>query len=64
MEEGLVWRKSKRSNGQTTSTCVELACKPHIVGVRDSKNVEAGALWFAAGPFARFLQVLKADDTP
>ncbi|MFG1852160.1 DUF397 domain-containing protein [Actinomadura geliboluensis] len=32
------WRKSSYSGGSATSDCVELACSPQAVGVRDSKD--------------------------
>ena len=55
----VTWRKSTRSNG--SGNCVEVAELADAIGVRDSKNVEAGALVFRPEPWSAFLATVKAD---
>ncbi|MFD0203534.1 MULTISPECIES: DUF397 domain-containing protein [Saccharothrix] len=52
------WRKSSRSG--STSNCVELAATPRTRAVRDSKNVDGGALTFTTATFAGFLTEVKS----
>lgn len=56
------WRKSTRSGGQNEgqSDCVELAALPDTVGVRDSKNPEAGNLSLDPRRFSAMLTAVKA----
>jgi hypothetical protein len=60
MSDTWTWRKSSRSTG--TGECVEIA-RPDapIVGLRDSKNPQAGHLRVSGPAFAAFLDVIKAD---
>ena len=53
------WRKSSHSTGVQDETCVELARFPSAVGVRDSKNPEAGHLAMSREQFARLSRRLK-----
>lgn len=39
------WRKSSRS-GQGGESCVEMACAPGVIAVRDSKNPAGPVLTF------------------
>jgi hypothetical protein len=45
-----VWRKSSRSSGGG-SNCVEVACLPSRIAIRDSKNPEGGTLILTAAVF-------------
>ena len=51
---GAVWRKSSRSSGAVNDSCVEVAFVRDAVGVRDSKNAEAGHLVFGRAAWAAF----------
>ncbi|MET1076282.1 MAG: DUF397 domain-containing protein [Umezawaea sp.] len=51
-----VWRKSSRSNGGNNGACVEVSHIGPVVGVRDSKNTEAGTLVFPESAWAAFLE--------
>ncbi|MEO6085190.1 MAG: DUF397 domain-containing protein [Umezawaea sp.] len=53
------WRKSSRS-GQGGESCVELACAPGVIAVRDSKNPTGGALAFGLTASAGFLNAVKS----
>lgn len=53
------WRKSSHSGGVHDETCVELAHFPSGVGVRDSKNLEAGHLTLTREQFALLNRRLK-----
>ncbi|GAB3806894.1 DUF397 domain-containing protein [Micromonospora zhanjiangensis] len=55
----VTWRKSTRSNG--SGDCVEVADLAGTIGVRDSKNPEAGVLAFRPAPWSAFLAAVKAD---
>jgi hypothetical protein len=61
MSDTWTWRKSSRSAG--SGECVEIA-RPDapIVGLRDSKNPQAGHLRVSGPAFAAFLDVIKADQ--
>ncbi|APU18746.1 DUF397 domain-containing protein [Actinoalloteichus sp. GBA129-24] len=51
------WRKSSRSGSQ--SDCVEIGQTPGIVGIRDTKNRDGGALMVDRAAFAAFLTSVK-----
>ncbi|WNV91519.1 DUF397 domain-containing protein [Umezawaea sp. Da 62-37] len=52
---GALWRKSSRSGNGNNGACVEVAHTGPVVGVRDSKNAEAGTLAFPESAWAAFL---------
>ncbi|MDL4774532.1 DUF397 domain-containing protein [Actinomadura xylanilytica] len=52
-----VWRKSRRSNNG--GECVEVADLTTSIGVRDSKNPDAGHLTFAPDTWAAFTVAVK-----
>ncbi|WP_106400138.1 DUF397 domain-containing protein [Actinocorallia populi] len=56
------WRKSSYTGGVQDETCVELARFPSGVGVRDSKNPDAGHLTLTSAQFALLNRRLKAND--
>nr|WP_176947106.1 DUF397 domain-containing protein [Lentzea fradiae] len=56
---GVEWRKSSRSGGGNNGSCVEVAFAGGAVGVRDSKNPEAGTLLFAAVQWEFFLRSFR-----
>lgn len=53
-----VWRKSSKSTNQG-GECVEVAAFTGAVGVRDSKNPEAGHLTLSRESFATLVQHIK-----
>ncbi|TDB84052.1 DUF397 domain-containing protein [Actinomadura sp. KC216] len=55
-----VWRKSSRSAEGTSGQCVEVAALPGAVGVRDSKDPDAGHLELTPNAFRELLR--KAVD--
>jgi hypothetical protein len=59
---GAAWRKSTRSgNG---GNCVEVADNlPHIVAVRDSKDIAGPALTFSRTAWASFATTLRATHS-
>ncbi|MET8283459.1 DUF397 domain-containing protein [Micromonospora sp. NPDC005174] len=58
---GAMWRKSTRSSD--SGNCVEVADNlPHLVAVRDSKDVEGPALTFAPAAWAAFVSRAKAVE--
>jgi hypothetical protein len=58
---GAGWRKSSYSGGnEGGSNCVEVAGSDGLVGVRDSKNPQDGALVFGAAQWRAFIGGLKA----
>ncbi|MGH3938689.1 MAG: DUF397 domain-containing protein [Pseudonocardiaceae bacterium] len=54
-----VWRKSSQSENTSSGTCVEIAVFTGVVGVRDSKTRDSGALIFAADEWAEFMHGVK-----
>lgn len=54
-----LWRKSSYSAGDLN--CVEVAMGPHVVGLRDSKNPEAGHIAVKAATFRSFVNHLKGS---
>jgi hypothetical protein len=54
------WRKSSHSGGVNDNACVELARLSGVVGVRDSKNPEAGPLSLSCRQFAQLTAQIKA----
>lgn len=50
------WRKSSQSGGGNNGSCVEVAFSAQAVGVRDSKNPDAGTLRFTATQWRCFLR--------
>ena len=58
----ITWRKSSHSGGGMLDiNCVELAALPNAIGVRDSKNPNAGHLTLTAGQFTALVANIKAD---
>ncbi|POM27157.1 hypothetical protein BTM25_15680 [Actinomadura rubteroloni] len=53
------WRKSSRSEGSVNGACVELAGLSGVVGVRDSKNPDAGHLTLPRETFAALVAHAK-----
>jgi hypothetical protein len=49
------WRKSSRSGGGESSSCVEVALTVDVAGVRDSKNTDGPELAFPAGTWRAFV---------
>ena len=53
------WRKSSYSGGES-GQCVEVAQAPALVGIRDSKNPDAGHLAVDRSAFADLVTRVKA----
>lgn len=51
----LEWRKSSYSGGGSNDSCVEVAVRPEVVGVRDSKNTDGPRLAFPPTTWRRFV---------
>ncbi|MGW7573594.1 DUF397 domain-containing protein [Streptomyces sp. NPDC054765] len=51
----LEWFKSSYSDSSNSSECVEVACTPGTVLVRDSKVTQGPRLGFTPGAWADFL---------
>lgn len=49
------WRKSSYSSGTGNGACVEVAVRPHAIGVRDSKNTTGPVLAFPITHWHTFL---------
>ncbi|MFD0856535.1 DUF397 domain-containing protein [Actinomadura adrarensis] len=58
MNTSPIWRKSIRSNTQG-GECVEVADLGVGVGVRDSKDIEAGRLILETGAFSALVGQIK-----
>ncbi|GAA2106668.1 DUF397 domain-containing protein [Actinomadura alba] len=58
---GVVWRKSSRSN-TSGGECVEVGQISGVIGVRDSKSPEAGHLLLSVEAFGGLLTRIKAGD--
>ena len=58
----LRWQKSTYSGMTDDSSCVELARLSEAVGVRDSKDPNAGSLVLPAGAFADLVARIKRDE--
>lgn len=56
-----IWRKSSRSNSQG-GACVELADLTAAVGIRDSKNPDAGHLAVERAAFAALVRRIKSGE--
>jgi hypothetical protein len=54
------WRKSSHSSGDSGTDCVELAALEEGVGVRDSKDPDAGHVTVDRSSFAALLARAKA----
>jgi hypothetical protein len=55
------WRKSTRSD-TSGNACVEAAQLPDGVGLRDSKNPDAGHLTVSPGAFGSLLGRIRAGE--
>lgn len=53
------WRKSSHSGG-SSGQCVEVADVPELVGIRDSKNPNAGHLAVPRSAFASLVSRVKS----
>ncbi|KOV63522.1 DUF397 domain-containing protein [Streptomyces sp. MMG1121] len=51
----LAWFKSSYSDGNEGDSCVEIACTPSTVHVRDSKHIAGPQLALAPGAWADFV---------
>ncbi|ASU78935.1 DUF397 domain-containing protein [Actinopolyspora erythraea] len=56
---GVTWRKSSRSQG--ADNCVEVAVTSDNVGVRDSKDREAGFFTATGSQWSAFLDAVKTS---
>jgi hypothetical protein len=56
-----MWRKSSRSGAQENA-CVEVAQLSNGIGVRDSKNPDAGQLTVSVVDFARLLGRIRLGE--
>jgi hypothetical protein len=54
------WRKSSRSTGSETSTCVEVAKLSYGIGIRDSKDPAGPVLTVSRAGFSAFAEAIKA----
>lgn len=52
------WVKSSHS-GQPQNDCVEVAVTPDLVGIRDSKNPDAGHIAVPVTAWAEFLDFVR-----
>jgi hypothetical protein len=55
----VAWRKSSNSGD---GECVEVAIAAGAVGIRDSKNPDAGTLVFTAGEWYAFIRGVKSGE--
>jgi hypothetical protein len=56
---GASWRKSSFSGGN--NDCVELAHRPNVAAVRDSKNVGGPVIRISGDSLACFLTAVRED---
>jgi Domain of unknown function (DUF397) len=56
-----IWRKSSRSTTQG-GACVEVASLPEAIGVRDSKNPDAGNLTISPEAFGTLVRRVKRGE--
>jgi hypothetical protein len=58
------WRKSSRSGTGTSGgeNCVEVAAFPAAVGIRDSKNPDAGHLTVSVTDFGRLVDRIRSGE--
>jgi hypothetical protein len=54
----VTWRKSTRSTGGG-SNCVEVACLPSRIAIRDSKNPEGGTLIVSSAVFRELTDEIR-----
>ncbi|GAA4074236.1 DUF397 domain-containing protein [Actinomadura miaoliensis] len=59
--EPTVWRKASRSSS-TGGDCVEVADLANAIGIRDSKNPNAGHLELAPAAVRELVRRIKAGD--
>ncbi|MEV6673516.1 DUF397 domain-containing protein [Streptomyces sp. NPDC051162] len=59
MKSEPTWCKSSYSD--TEGECVEVAARPHVVHVRDSKRIPGPQLTFPASSWAEFTAYAVAD---
>ncbi|RAY11416.1 DUF397 domain-containing protein [Actinomadura craniellae] len=57
----LKWRKSSRSN-INGGDCVEVACLSAAIGIRDSKNPDAGNLTISPENFSALVHRIKRGE--
>jgi hypothetical protein len=57
-----MWRKSSRSTQGTTGDCVEVAKLSETIGVRDSKQSDAGHLSIGRDRFAALVERVKRSE--
>ncbi|AUS80428.1 DUF397 domain-containing protein [Actinoalloteichus sp. AHMU CJ021] len=53
------WRTSSHSGSQ--SDCVEVACEPDVVSIRDTKNRDGGTLVVDRAAFGAFVKAVKTE---
>ena len=56
---GAVWRKSSYSGAG--NDCVEIALAETRASVRDSKNPDAGILWFGSAGWTTFIEANRGE---
>ncbi|RAY14803.1 DUF397 domain-containing protein [Actinomadura craniellae] len=61
MSESAHWRKSTRS-GTQQGNCVEVANLNGTIGIRDSKNPNAGHLTLTPNTFHTLLNRIRSDE--
>ncbi|GGR15798.1 hypothetical protein GCM10015536_21700 [Streptomyces griseomycini] len=58
------WRKSSYSGPGDGDSCVEIACSPVRIAIRDSKDPHRATLTFPIPTFTLFLEALKKHPRP
>jgi hypothetical protein len=56
---GLAWHKSSYSGG-SGDDCIEVAERPDVIHVRDSKDTEGPRLTFTTGEWTAFVEFVRA----